>query len=123
MGIFSYLGRDSAFDTTIVGLGMTINFIICAGVLCFGYGAATTTGNQFFSTWAGVFLSLSLFGGALKEYLIQRGNNADGTRESTACTRKRAFIIGSVFLTTVAVVGIASWRTRWIGPPAVGQAW
>ena len=78
--IFSYLGRDSALSTTIVGFAMTINYILCAGMLCFGYGPATAAGNQFFSAWSGVFLSLSLFGGALKEYL----NTRDSTDESFA---------------------------------------
>ena len=56
---------------------MTVNFLVCAGMLCFGYGPATTAGNLFFSAWSGVFLSLSLFGGALKEYMNVR--SIDGT--------------------------------------------
>ena len=73
------------------------------------FRVATTTGNQFFWTWSGVFLSLSLFGDALKEYLIQRGNG--DIQENSACTRKRTFVISSFFIATATIIGIAFWRT------------
>ena len=112
MHIISFLGRDSALDTTTIGFVMVINYIATAGLLCFGYGPATITGNQFFSTWLGVFLSLSLFGDALKEYLIQRGNG--DIQETTACTchRKKVYAISSLLVLVAAVgVGIAIWGT------------
>ena len=70
--ILSLLGQDSPRITTTIGFSMTVNYIICAAVLCFGLGPANYIGNQYISAWSGVFLSLYIFGGGLKEYLRDR---------------------------------------------------
>ena len=93
MFLVSYTGRHTALNTTISGLIMAVNYIICAGALCFSYGPATTTGNKYYSTWSGVFLSLSLVGGAPKEHLITRGS---GVTSSSATVSETNALIDEV---------------------------
>ena len=98
MSFFSYLGLDSALNTIIAGFAMAVNYIFCAGVLCFGNGPANYVGNYYFATWAGVFISLALFGSALKEFLKVRGSEATSSLAAIPIiqmTRWEKFRIGS----------------------------
>jgi len=69
VSLFSSLGKDSALITTIFGFIMAILYTLCAGLMTFEYGPATYVGNQYFSAWAGFFLSFAVFGSVLKEFL------------------------------------------------------
>jgi hypothetical protein len=60
---------------TISALLMTANYIICAVLLTFRNGPAQKACTQYLFTWAGYFLSLSLFGNAFKEYLLVRSRD------------------------------------------------
>ena len=79
--ILSYLGQDSALVTTIIGFLMTVNYVVCAAAVCFVSCPANYIGNQLLSTWSGVFLSLSLFGGGLKEYLRVRSSEVESSAD------------------------------------------
>ena len=48
---------------------MAILYTLCAGLMTFENGPATYVGNQYFSAWAGFFLSFAVFGSVLKEFL------------------------------------------------------
>lgn len=76
ISLFSSLGRDSALITTLVGGIMAILYTICAGLLTFDNGPATYVGNHYFSAWAGFFISFSVFGSVLKEFLGVGGGAA-----------------------------------------------
>lgn len=47
---------------------MAVLSTVCVGVLTFGSGPATYSGNQYFSAWAGFFISYSILGNVLKNY-------------------------------------------------------
>ncbi|KAL3771776.1 hypothetical protein ACHAW5_002390 [Stephanodiscus triporus] len=69
ISLFSSLGKDSALITTIFGFIMAILYTLCAGLLTFDNGPATYIGNHYLSAWAGFFLSFTIFGSVLKEFL------------------------------------------------------
>ena len=77
ISILSSCGKDSALVTTISGFVMAVLYTICAGLLTFENGPATFVGNQYFSAWAGFFLSFAVFGSVLREFLgVGGGANA-----------------------------------------------
>lgn len=76
ISLFSSLGRDSALITTIAGFIMAVLYTICAGLVTFKNGPATYVGNHFFGAWAGFFISFSVFGTVLKEFLGVKGGAA-----------------------------------------------
>jgi len=69
ISLFSSLGKDSALITTVAGFVMAVLYTLCAGLLTFDNGPATYVGNHYFSAWAGFFISFSVFGNVLKEFL------------------------------------------------------
>lgn len=68
----SFCGLESTVITLAVGLLLLANYCLCAGLLTFEDGPATYVSNSYLSAWSGFFLSLALFGSALKKYLTER---------------------------------------------------
>lgn len=69
ISLASSLGKDSALLTTVAGFLLASLYTICAGLVTFENGPATYVGNHYFSAWAGFFVSFSVFGTVLKEFL------------------------------------------------------
>ena len=56
----------------VVGLILTILYVVCAVKLTFDNGPATYAGNHYFSVWAGFFISVSILGSMMKEFFMER---------------------------------------------------
>ena len=70
----SFRGKDSALTTVIIGFIMVVIFTLSAGLLCFGLFGYT---NQLYLwVWAGLFISLNIFGSTLKEVYRLKGSQS-----------------------------------------------
>lgn len=69
ISLFSTFGKDSALVTTVSSFLCAILYTICAGLLTFDKGPATYVGNQYLAAWSGFFLSFSIFGSVVKEFM------------------------------------------------------
>ncbi len=80
---------------------MAVLYIVCVGVLTFYNGPATYAGNQYFSAWAGFFISFSVVGNLGKEFL------GVGGKEEAAAARsdgKCFLLVQSAYLIAAAHV-------------------
>ena len=78
ISLFSTFGKDSALVTTISSFLCAILYTICAGLLTFDKGPATYVGNQYLAAWSGFFLSFSIFGSVVKEFMGAAGGGGSG---------------------------------------------
>ena len=51
---------------------MSVNYILCAGLLTFDIGPASYVGNQYLSAWSGFYISLAVFVSASNEIFSVR---------------------------------------------------
>ena len=73
----SFRGKDSALTTVIIGFIIVVMFTLSAGLLCFGHFEYT---NQLYLwVWAGLFISLYIFGSTLKEVYRLKGSQSMST--------------------------------------------
>ena len=78
ISLFSTFGKDSALVTTVSSFLCAILYTICAGLLTFDKGPATYVGNQYLAAWSGFFLSFSIFGSVVKEFMGAAGGSGSG---------------------------------------------
>lgn len=78
ISLFSTFGKDSALVTTVSSFLCAILYTICAGLLTFDKGPATYVGNQYLAAWSGFFLSFSIFGSVVKEFMGAAGGGGSG---------------------------------------------
>ena len=78
ISLFSTFGKDSALVTTVSSFLCAILYTNCAGLLTFDKGPATYVGNQYLAAWSGFFLSFSIFGSVVKEFMGAAGGGGSG---------------------------------------------